>query len=215
MLKREITPRNLVSTSAFHIFEGNYTRLKLTVMLVMWILPFFLTAQIAGLVNVWDSSDEKKDFVWTSVVEIFLFRFSEKKLGLVSLRLFWLEKLCVDKIQTTINHSTPTEGEWRGSEKAIDSSNMAEPNLLWWDENWRGKEIVCIIQIWHGHKWTKELTRPGVNCAEVWNPKQQQYSLVLVDTWWYWVSMEWYWLIYDGTGSVEGGCSWYLVVLGQ
>ena len=171
MLKREITPRNLVSTSAFHIFEGNYTRLKLIVMLVMWILPFFLTAQIAGLVNIWDSSDEKKDFVWTSVVEIFLFRFSEKKLGLVSLRLFWLEKLCVDKIQTTINHSTPTEGEWRGSEKAIDSSNMAEPNLLWWDENWRGKEIVCIIQIWHGHKWTKELTRPGVNCAEVCNPK--------------------------------------------
>ena len=58
-------------------------------------------------------------------------------------------------------------------------------------------------------------TRPGVNCAEVSNPKQQQYRLVLVDTWWYWVSMEWYWLIYDGTGSVEGGCSWYLVVLGQ
>ena len=41
-----------------------------------------------------------------------------------------MEKLCVDKIQTTINHSTPTEGEWRGSEKAIDSSNMAEQNLF-------------------------------------------------------------------------------------
>ena len=46
-------------------------------------------------------------------------------------------------------------------------------------------------------------------------PKQQQNRLVLVDTWWYWVSMEWYWLIYDGTGSVEGGSGWYLVVLGQ
>ena len=53
-------------------------------------------------------------------------------------------------------------------------------------------------------------------------PKQKQYRLVLVDTWWYWVSMKRYWLIYDGTGSVEGGTGsvgggtgWYLVVLGQ
>ena len=45
--------------------------------------------------------------------------------------------------------------------------------------------------------------------------KQQQYRLVLVDTWWYWVSMERDWLIYDGTRSVEDGDSWYLVVLGQ
>ena len=28
-------------------------------------------------------------------------------------------------------------------------------------------------------------------------------------------SIGWYWLIYDGTGSVEGGADWYLVVLGQ
>ena len=27
--------------------------------------------------------------------------------------------------------------------------------------------------------------------------------------------MERYWLIYDGTGSVEGGTGWYLVALGQ
>ena len=27
--------------------------------------------------------------------------------------------------------------------------------------------------------------------------------------------MERYWLIYDGTGSVEGGTGWYSVVLGQ
>ena len=46
-------------------------------------------------------------------------------------------------------------------------------------------------------------------------PKQKQYRLVLVDTWWYWVSMKRYWLIYDGTGSVEGGTGWYLVALGQ
>ena len=46
-------------------------------------------------------------------------------------------------------------------------------------------------------------------------PKQQQYRLVLVDTWWYWVSMEWYWLIYDGTGSVWGNTWSYLVVLDQ
>ena len=44
-------------------------------------------------------------------------------------------------------------------------------------------------------------------------PKQKQYRFVLVDTWWYRVSMERDWLIYDGTRSVEGG--WYLVVLGQ
>ena len=46
-------------------------------------------------------------------------------------------------------------------------------------------------------------------------PKQKQYRLALVNTWWYWVSMKRYWLIYDGTGSVEGGTGWYLVVLGQ
>ena len=27
--------------------------------------------------------------------------------------------------------------------------------------------------------------------------------------------MERYWLIHDGTGSVEGGTGWYLMVLGQ
>ena len=44
---------------------------------------------------------------------------------------------------------------------------------------------------------------------------QGQYRLVLIDTWWYWVNMERYWLIYDGTGSAEGGTVRYLVVLGQ
>ena len=46
-------------------------------------------------------------------------------------------------------------------------------------------------------------------------PKEKQYRLVLVDTWWYWVSRRQYCLIYDGTGSVEGGTGRYLVVLGQ
>ena len=45
--------------------------------------------------------------------------------------------------------------------------------------------------------------------------RQQQYRLVLVDTWWYWVSIEWYWLIYDGAGSVEGATGLFLVVLGE
>ena len=35
-----------------------------------------------------------------------------------------------------------------------------------------------------------------------------QYRSVLIDTWWYW-------LIYDGTGPVEGSTGHYLVVLGQ
>ena len=42
-----------------------------------------------------------------------------------------------------------------------------------------------------------------------------QYRSVLVDTWGDWVRIEWHWLIYDGTGSVEGGSGWCLVVLGQ
>ena len=42
-----------------------------------------------------------------------------------------------------------------------------------------------------------------------------QQRSVLVDTWWSWVSMERYWLIYDGTGSVEGGTNRYLTVLDQ
>ena len=62
-------------------------------------------------------------------------------------------------------------------------------------------------------------------------PKQQLYRLVFVDTWWYRVSIEWYWLVLGGTGSVDGGTrsprkfdlyqsvyggtGWYLVVLGQ
>ena len=46
-------------------------------------------------------------------------------------------------------------------------------------------------------------------------PKQEQFRLVLVDTWWYWVNMKRYWLIYDGAGSAEGGTVRYLVVLGQ
>ena len=33
-----------------------------------------------------------------------------------------------------------------------------------------------------------------------------QYGAVLVRTWWYWVSMEWNWLVYDDcTRSVKGG----------
>ena len=40
-----------------------------------------------------------------------------------------------------------------------------------------------------------------------------QYRALLVDTWLHWVGVESYWLIYDGTGSVEGGSGWYLAVL--
>ena len=43
----------------------------------------------------------------------------------------------------------------------------------------------------------------------------ERNRLVLVDTWWYWVSMGRYWLIYEGTGTVESSSGWYLVVLGQ
>jgi hypothetical protein len=38
---------------------------------------------------------------------------------------------------------------------------------------------------------------------------------VLVVSWWYWVSEEWYWLIYVGAVSVQGSTVWYLMELGQ
>ena len=41
------------------------------------------------------------------------------------------------------------------------------------------------------------------------------YRSVLIDTWLSCVNMERYWLIYDGTGSAEGGTGRYLVLLGQ
>ena len=42
-----------------------------------------------------------------------------------------------------------------------------------------------------------------------------QYRAVLVGTLWHWVSMERYWLIYDGNGSEWGNTCWFLVVLDQ
>ena len=38
---------------------------------------------------------------------------------------------------------------------------------------------------------------------------------MLVGLWWYSVSIGFYWLVYDGTGSVQGGTGRYLAVLGQ
>ena len=31
-----------------------------------------------------------------------------------------------------------------------------------------------------------------------------QYMTILAGTWWYWVSMSWYYLVLSGTGSVMG-----------
>ena len=42
-----------------------------------------------------------------------------------------------------------------------------------------------------------------------------QYRSVLVDTLWYWVNIEQYWLIYDGSGLVWVNTCWCLVVLNQ
>ena len=42
-----------------------------------------------------------------------------------------------------------------------------------------------------------------------------QYRSVLVDTLWYWVSMERYWFIYNDAGSVWVNSCWYLVILDQ
>ena len=42
-----------------------------------------------------------------------------------------------------------------------------------------------------------------------------QYRSVLVNTLWYWVSMERYWFIYDGTGSEWVNNCWYLMVQDQ
>ena len=40
-----------------------------------------------------------------------------------------------------------------------------------------------------------------------------QYRVTLFGTCWYWVSIGWYWLIYDGTGSAQGSTGRYLAVL--
>ena len=61
--------------------------------------------------------------------------------------------------------------------------------------------------------WQKQ--DPGKTVQESVVPKEKQYRLVLVDTWWYWVSTKRYWLIYDGPGSVCGSTCWYLVALDQ
>ena len=42
-----------------------------------------------------------------------------------------------------------------------------------------------------------------------------QYKAVAIGTWWYLVNRRRYWSMNDGTGSVESGSGWYLVVLGQ
>ena len=42
-----------------------------------------------------------------------------------------------------------------------------------------------------------------------------QWSVVPVGTLWYWVRRWRYWLIHDGTGSVWGATCWYLVALVQ
>ena len=42
-----------------------------------------------------------------------------------------------------------------------------------------------------------------------------QYRVVLVGSWWYLVTIVWYWLIYYANGSAGGCNGWYLVVLGQ
>ena len=42
-----------------------------------------------------------------------------------------------------------------------------------------------------------------------------QYRTVMVDTWWYWVSIGQHWLVVGGAGSVWSGTDWYLIVLGQ
>ena len=42
-----------------------------------------------------------------------------------------------------------------------------------------------------------------------------QYKAVMVDPGWYWVSIWPYCLVLGGTGSVEGGTGFYLVVLGH
>ena len=41
------------------------------------------------------------------------------------------------------------------------------------------------------------------------------YRVVLVDTWWCWVSMGRSWFVLGGTGSVWSGTGWYMMVLGQ
>ena len=42
-----------------------------------------------------------------------------------------------------------------------------------------------------------------------------QYTAVLVGTWFFWVNIGWFWLIYDSAGSLQGSNGRYLVGVGQ
>ena len=41
------------------------------------------------------------------------------------------------------------------------------------------------------------------------------YWAVMVDTWWYWVSIGQYWLVLGGTMLAWSGTGSYMIVLGQ
>ena len=45
--------------------------------------------------------------------------------------------------------------------------------------------------------------------------QKEKLEAVPDGTWWDWVSIGWSCLIYDGTGSGEGGTVWNLMFLGQ
>ena len=52
-----------------------------------------------------------------------------------------------------------------------------------------------------------------VSMERYWLMVLGQQKAVPVGTWWYWVRRRRYWLIHDGTGSVWGSTCWNLVVL--
>ena len=80
------------------------------------------------------------------------------------------------------------------------------------DPNW----LIVIVKKIHHTKKEEVLTRllnvqlcssqvnKGKSYGTGWFLVMGQYGSVLVGTWWYCVSIGWYWLIYDGTESEKG-----------
>ena len=84
------------------------------------------------------------------------------------------------------------------------------------EENiWRRKKLFVAKEKENGKGKEKILDQVYTVRDSLNELQKEKLDAVSVGTWWDWVSMEQYWLIYDDTWSVEGGSGWYLVVLGK
>ena len=84
-------------------------------------------------------------------------------------------------------------------------NNLQSFRLNYWLSS--NTQIVRILCVTHKISHTQSTRDP--------RRRSGQNRTVLVDTWCYFVSMEQYWLVPSGIGSVYGSTGWYSMVLGQ